>query len=95
MNVRDLKPGMRNVSVELRVISLSEPKLVRTGAGTERQILEMRVGDDTSSVILVLWDEKIIPVQIGDKLRIENGFVTSFKGAWRINVGKYSEVTKA
>lgn len=86
---------MKNVKIELGVMSVSEPKLIRTADGAERHILEIRVGDETGSVTLVLWDEKIIPVEIGDRLTIENGFVTSFKGSWRINVGRYSNITKA
>jgi len=43
---------------------------------------------------MVLWDEKIIPLEVGDVLQIENGFVSSFKGEWRINVGKYGKITK-
>jgi len=27
-------------------------------------------------------------------LQIENGFVSSFKGNWRINVGKYGKIVK-
>ena len=30
----------------------------------------------------------------GDIVEIRNGFVTSFKGVWRVNVGKYGEITK-
>jgi len=52
------------------------------------------VQDETGSVTLVLWNDKIIPVEVGDMLEIRNGFVTSFKGVWRINVGKYGDVTK-
>jgi len=53
------------------------------------------VGDKSGSIKLVLWDEKIMPdLKTGDKVKIENGFVTSFKGAWRINVGRYGEAKK-
>ncbi len=94
MNIRDLKPGMNNVNIKVKVLSISEPKQVTTGTGIEHEILEAKVEDETGSIVLVLWDEKIIPLKVGDSLQIENGFVTSFKGEWRINVGKYGEVAK-
>jgi len=94
LNIRDLKPGMNNVNIKVKVLSISEPKQVTTGTGIEHEILEAKVEDETGSIVLVLWDEKIIPLKVGDSLQIENGFVTSFKGEWRINVGKYGEVAK-
>ena len=94
MNIRDLKPGMNHVSMKVRVLNISEAKHVTTGKGVEHEILELEVGDETGSIALVLWDEKILSVKVGDILRVENGFVTSFKGEWRINVGKFGEVVK-
>jgi len=95
LNVRDLKPGMSHVNITVKVLNLSESKQVVTSAGVDHEILELEVGDKSGSIKLVLWDEKIISdLKTGDKVKIENGFVTSFKGAWRINVGRYGEVKK-
>jgi len=85
---------MNHVNIRVKVLSISEPKQITTGTGIEHEILETKVEDETGSMVLVLWDEKIIPLKVGDALKIENGFVTSFKGEWRINVGKYGEVAK-
>lgn len=94
MNIRDLKPGMSRVSMKVKVASVSEPKHVTSSKGVEHEILELEVEDETGSMAMDLWNEKIIPLNARDILQIENGFVTSFKGVWRINVGKYGEVTK-
>jgi len=95
VNVRDLKPGMSHVNMTVKVLEVSESKQMVTSAGIEHEILELNVGDKSGSIKLVLWDEKIIPdLKTGDKVKIENGFVTSFKGAWRINVGRYGEAKK-
>jgi replication factor A1 len=94
LNIRDLKPGMSHVSIKVKVASVSEPKHVMSGKGVEHEILELEVEDETGSMEMDLWNEKIIPLNAGDILQIENGFVTSFKGVWRINVGKYGEVAK-
>ena len=94
MNIRDLKPGMRRVNVRVKVVSVSEPKHVTSGKGVEHELLELEVEDETGSMAMDLWNEKIIPLNSGDILQIENCFITSFKGIWRINVGKYGEVTK-
>jgi replication factor A1 len=95
LNVRDLKPGMSHVNMTVKVLEVSESKQMVTSAGVEHEILELNVGDKSGSIKLVLWDEKITPdLKTGDKVKIENGFVTSFKGVWRINVGRYGEAKK-
>ena len=94
MNIRDLKPGMDHVNLRAEVLNISEPKQIITGTGVEHSILEMEVRDKTGSIALVLWNERILPLKVGDTLQIENGFVSSFKGKWRINVGKYGDAKK-
>jgi replication factor A1 len=86
---------MSHVNITVKVLSASESKQVVTSAGVDHEILELKVGDKSGSIKLVLWDEKIIPdLKAGDLVKIENGFVTSFKGTWRINVGRYGEAIK-
>jgi replication factor A1 len=95
LNIQDLKPGMSHVNITVNALSVSESKKAITSAGVDHEILELEVGDKSGSIRLVLWDEKIIPnLKTGDKVKIENGFVTSFKGVWRINVGRYGEAKK-
>jgi len=86
---------MSHVNIVVKVSSSSESKQVVTSAGVDHEILELEVDDKSGSIKLVLWDEKIIPdLKQGDRVKIENGFVTSFKGIWRINVGRFGTVTK-
>jgi len=94
MKVHELKPGMQHVNMEVKVLNVSESKQVVAGRGITHEILEVEVGDETGAIMLVLWDEKVLPLKAGDFIQIENGFVTSFKGEWRINIGKYGNVTK-
>lgn len=94
LNLGDLKPGMSSVNIKVTVSEISEPKHVITSKGVEHEILEAKVEDETGAMMLVLWGEKVFPLKVGDVLQIGNGFVTSFKGEWRINVGKYGEITK-
>ena len=95
MNIRDLKPGMSGVKIGVEVADVGEARTV-VSRGVEREILELKVKDETGEIMLVLWDDMIIDdLKAGDKLKIENGFVSSYHGVWRINVGKYGEIKKA
>lgn len=85
---------MDHVNIKAKVLSVSEPKQIITGRGIEHRILEMEVEDETGSIMLVLWNKEMLPPGVGDVLQIENGFVSSFKGKWRINIGKYGDIAK-
>lgn len=79
----------------VKVLKTSEGIQTVTSGGVEHQILELEVGDQSGSIRLVLWDERIISdLKKGDSVKIENGFVTSFKGIWRVNVGRYGTVAR-
>jgi replication factor A1 len=95
LNICDLLPGMSDVDIALKVLSASEPKQIITGSGIEHEILEADVEDETGKIKLVLWDDRVIPLKVGDVVQVRNGFVSSFKGEWRINVGKSGEVETA
>ncbi|RLI35031.1 hypothetical protein DRO55_05715 [Candidatus Bathyarchaeota archaeon] len=95
LKVSELRPGMSNVDLEVRVVEVHEPKEIVMSGGVRRRIMELRVEDGTGEMMLVLWDDKVIEdLDVGDTLRIKNGFVTSYRGVWRINVGRYGELER-
>jgi replication factor A1 len=86
---------MSDVDMRLTVLSVSGTKQIITGSGIEHEIVEADVEDETGKIKLVLWDDRVISLKVGDVVQVRNGFVSSFKGEWRINVGKSGEVKKA
>ena len=44
---------------------------------------------------MTLWDDNIEKVNEGDTIRVENGYVTLFKGNIRLNIGKYGKLEPA
>lgn len=86
---------MKQVSLRLKVLSVSDSEQIVTSGRVDHRILESEAGDKSGSIRLVLWDEKILPdLKKDDIVKVENGFVTSFKGVWRVNVGRYGTITK-
>jgi replication factor A1 len=94
LKLRNIKSGMSHVSAKVKVASTAKVQRITTGRGIEHDVQELKVEDESGSITLVLWDDKIVPLKAGDLLQIKNGYVTSFKGDWKINIGKYGEMTK-
>ena len=90
MKVEELKAGMRQVEVEAKVMEISEPRQTRSRTtGEPLRVAEAVVGDETGMIKLMLWNDQIRQVNTNDKVRICNGYVTSFKGEKQLNIGRY------
>jgi replication factor A1 len=91
--VKDLKPGMENITVDVRVLESYGTRTIETKAGM-RTLGEYLVGDDSGRVKLVIWGQKASSLNVGDAVEIKNAWVTTFKGEVQLNAGKNSEFTK-
>jgi replication factor A1 len=94
MDISELKPGMRNVSITGKIESVSEPRTVNLKAGGTNTVADAIISDETGSTKLSLWGDDINKVQSGDMVSIENGYVNTFKGENSINVGKFGNLKK-
>ena len=93
MNITDLKVGQGKVDIEVEVIDLSEARTF-SKFGREGRVATARVKDDSDDEIdLTLWNENIDEVSVGDKIKIENGYVSEFQGNPQLTAGKFGTLT--
>ncbi len=91
--VGELTPQSRAVNVTAKVVSKSEIREIPMGRdGSAHKVCDALVGDETGSIYLTLWDDNIEKVDVEHTVRIENGYVTLFKGNMRLNIGKYGKL---
>jgi len=94
--VGELTPQSRAVNVTAKVVSKSEVRDIPMGRdGSAHRVCDALVGDETGAIYLTLWDDNIEKVNENDTLRVENGYVTLFKGNMRLNIGKYGKLDMA
>lgn len=94
VDIKDLNDGMKRVTVDAKVVEKGDPREVRSRYKDETyKIVDAVIADETGSVKLTLWNEQIDQVNVGDNVKIENGYVTSFKGEIQLNVGKFGTLT--
>ncbi|HSQ48471.1 MAG TPA: OB-fold nucleic acid binding domain-containing protein [Candidatus Deferrimicrobiaceae bacterium] len=92
--IKELQDGMKRVSVEAQVVEKGDVREVKSRFKDETyRIVDAVLADESGSVKLTLWNEQIEMVNVGDKIKIENGYVTSFKGEVQLNVGKFGKLT--
>ncbi len=85
---------MKRVEVEATVVEKGNPRQVQSRFKEETyNVADAVVQDESGTIKLTLWNEQIDQVNVNDKIKIENGYVTSFKNEIQLNVGKYGKLT--
>jgi replication factor A1 len=95
MKLNELRPGMENLELEVEILSIGEPREVETYSGLKHMLVECKVKDDTQTMGLTVWNETIQELEMiksGDKVKLLNCFITSFKGILSVNIGRESKI---
>lgn len=92
----ELRDGMRNLDVEGRVLEKGHARMVRSRRryGETLSVANAAIGDDSGRVVLVLWNEQIRQAEVGDRLRVENGYTSTYQGVLQLNAGRAGKLVK-
>ena len=94
MKIKDLKNGMKQVNVEAKVLEKTATREVMARYKNEKyRVATAVIADETGKIKLTLWNEQIEQVNEDDKVTVENGYVTSFRGEIQLNIGRYGTLT--
>jgi replication factor A1 len=93
MKISELRPGMRRVELQGRITEIGEVREVTTRFGEPGRVATAILEDDSGTIKLSLWNEMIDTVSVNSTVKIENGYVTSFRGENQLNVGRYGRLT--
>ncbi|MEX0656493.1 MAG: DNA-binding protein [Nitrosopumilaceae archaeon] len=81
------------INIEGTVERKGEPRTVNMKSGGTIQVCDAFLIDETGGEIkLTLWGDEVDQVKDGSKVKIENGYTTSFKGEVSLTKGKYGKL---
>jgi len=92
MKISELRAGATNVELEGTITEKSEPREVITKYGKRLNVADAVISDDTGSISISLWEGNIDLVNVGDKVKVTNGYVSEFKGNPQLSTGKYGKI---
>lgn len=94
MKIKELKNGMRRVDVEAKVLEKTPTREVMSRyKDVVHRVATAIVSDDTGKIKLTLWNEQIEQVNVDDNVKVENGYITTFRGEMQLNIGRYGTLT--
>ncbi len=85
MKINEVKQGMSNVTVEGKVIDISEPRQVNTRYGP-KQVADAEIEDDSGQIKLSLWEDQIKSIAIGDMVTVSGAYITVFRDQIQLNI---------
>jgi ssDNA-binding replication factor A large subunit len=92
LKIVDLKAGQGKVDIEIEVIEISDAREF-SKFGKDGRVATARVKDDSGEMDLTLWNENIDEISVGNKVKIENGYVSEFQGNPQLTAGKFGSLT--
>jgi replication factor A1 len=88
LQIKDLRSGMKKITLKAEIIEISEPSSVVTRFGNMANVANALVSDESGKIKLCLWNEQIGTVSVGDTVEIENASVSTFKGERQLRIGR-------
>jgi len=94
LKIEELLPGMRNINVTGKVISLSPVRKFTTKKGDESRVSNFILADATSNIKTVLWD--VNHIELIEKGEIKEGSIIEISGGSvrnnELHLGSFSEL---
>ena len=85
---------MKRVDVVAKVTEKSGTREVISRFKDEmHRVATAVISDATGTIKLTLWDDQIDQVNVNDTVKIENGYITTFRGEIQLNVGRYGRLS--
>ena len=88
MNVKDLQVGQGKIDVVLTVTEKGDIREFEK-FGKPGRVCNAKGKDESGEITLSLWNDDIDKVNVGDKIHIQNGYVSQWQGELQLSTGKF------
>jgi|ETNmetMinimDraft_2_1059921.scaffolds.fasta_scaffold206792_1 replication factor A1 len=87
MEVKDLQPKQGNVEVTVEITDKGETREFQK-FGKPGRVCTAMAKDASGEIKLSLWNEQIDQINVGDKIKIINGYVNEWQGEKQLTTGR-------
>ena len=91
MKITELKAGQGKVDIVVKVTAKNEPRVMEK-YGKQLKVCNATVTDDSGEIVLSLWNDDVDKVNVGDNIKISNGYVSEFNGKKQLTSGKFGKL---
>ncbi len=91
MEIKDIKPNQGNVDVVCEVVT-KDPARSFEKFGKSGRVCNAKIKDGSGQITLTLWNDDVDKVNVGDKIHIQNGWCSEYKGERQLSSGKFGKI---
>ncbi len=91
MEIKDIKANRGSIEVTAEVVGKEEPRQFEK-FGKAGKVCNAKLRDATGQITLTLWNDDVERVNVGDKVRLQNGWCSEFKGELQVSTGKFGKI---
>ncbi|MBS3136860.1 hypothetical protein J4232_00365 [Candidatus Woesearchaeota archaeon] len=91
MQIKDLQPKQGKVDITVDVVEKAAPKEFQK-FGNPGKLCNIKIKDETGQTTMTLWNEQVEKINIGDKIKITNGYVNEWQGELQLSTGKFGKL---
>ena len=94
MLAKDLKDKMKVDELIVTIVEKKEPREFQSKwSGSSGRVCDATGKDDSGDQVSVsLWNEDCDKVEINSKIKITNGWASSYKGKLQVSAGKFGKL---
>ena len=87
MKIKDMTPKQGSIEIEADVIEKAEVREFQK-FGKPGRVCTAVIQDETGKCNLSLWNEQVDQVNVGDRIRITNGYANEWQGNLQLTTGR-------
>ena len=91
MQIKDLQPRQGKVDITLDIVSKADAREF-SKFGKPGRVCNAKAKDETGEVTITLWNDDIDKVNVGDKVKITNGWVSEWQGELQLSTGRFGQM---
>ena len=91
MKISELEPRQSKIEIECEVVEKGEVKEFDK-FGKKIRLCNAKVKDESGEITLTLWNDEIDNVQVGDQIKIINGYCNEFQGEKQLTAGRFGKI---
>tara|TARA_Y100000034_G_C6852335_1_gene386804 strand:- start:190 stop:603 length:414 start_codon:yes stop_codon:yes gene_type:complete len=91
MEIKDVQANQGNIDLVAQVREKEEPRSFEK-FGKEGRVCNAKLSDETGEIKLTLWNDDIDSVEVGDKIHLQNGWCSEYKGEKQLSSGKFGKI---
>ena len=91
MQIKDLQPRQGKVELTATVIEKKESRDIAT-ANFSGKVCDAKLQDETGTIKFTLWNDQVTLVNVGDTIKISNGYVSEYQGEMQLSTGKFGKL---